>query len=60
MKRVLFMISSMNIGGVEKSLLSLLSVLPKDKYDVTVLMLEKKGDFKTITKLGKDRRSSLV
>ncbi|MET7020725.1 glycosyltransferase [Bacillus mycoides] len=45
MKRVLFMISSMNIGGVEKSLLSLLSVLPKDKYDVTVLMLEKKGGF---------------
>ncbi|SCC45059.1 glycosyltransferase [Bacillus mycoides] len=45
MKRVLFMISSMNIGGVEKSLLSLLSVIPKDKYDVTVLMLEKKGGF---------------
>ncbi|MGG1166135.1 MULTISPECIES: glycosyltransferase [Bacillus cereus group] len=45
MKRVLFMISSMNIGGVEKSLLSLLAVIPKDKYDVTVLMLEKKGGF---------------
>ncbi|MFJ8352991.1 glycosyltransferase [Bacillus paramycoides] len=45
MKRVLFMISSMNIGGVEKSLLSLLSVIPKEKYDVTVLMLEKKGGF---------------
>ncbi|EOO15545.1 glycosyltransferase [Bacillus cereus] len=45
MKRVLFMISSMNIGGVEKSLLSLLSVMPKEKYDVTVLMLEKKGGF---------------
>ena len=39
------MVSSMNIGGVEKSLLSLLSVIPKDKYDVTILTLEKKGGF---------------
>ena len=39
------MVSSMNIGGVEKSLLSLLSVIPKDKYDVTILTLEKKGVF---------------
>jgi len=35
----------MNIGGVEKSLLSLLSVIPKDKYNVTILLLEKKGGF---------------
>ena len=39
------MVSSMNIGGVEKSLLSLLSVISKEKYDVTVLMLEKRGGF---------------
>lgn len=39
------MLSTMNIGGVEKSLLSLLSVIPKEKYDVTVLLLEKKGGF---------------
>ncbi|MGF9965398.1 glycosyltransferase [Bacillus rhizoplanae] len=45
MKKILFMVSSMNIGGVEKSLLSLLSVLPKEKYDITVLVLEKKGGF---------------
>lgn len=45
MKKVLFMLSSMNIGGVEKSLLSLLSTMEKDKYDVTVLLLEKKGGF---------------
>lgn len=44
-KKILFMVSSMNIGGVEKSLLSLLSVMPKDKYDITVLTLEKKGGF---------------
>jgi glycosyltransferase involved in cell wall biosynthesis len=45
MKKVLFMLTSMNIGGVEKSLLSLLSILPKDQYDVTILLLEKKGGF---------------
>ncbi|WP_236939179.1 glycosyltransferase [Evansella clarkii] len=44
-KKVLFMLTSMNIGGVEKSLLSLLSVIPKDKYDITILLLEKKGGF---------------
>lgn len=45
MKKILFMVSSMNIGGVEKSLLSLLSVIPRDKYKITVLVLEKKGGF---------------
>lgn len=45
MKKILFMVSSMNIGGVEKSLLSLLSEIPKDKYDITLLLLEKKGEF---------------
>lgn len=45
MKRVLFMLSSMNIGGVEKSLLSLLSEMPKSEYEITVLLLEKKGGF---------------
>lgn len=44
-KKILFMVSSMNIGGVEKALLSLLAVIPKDKYDITVLTLEKKGGF---------------
>ena len=44
-KKILFMVSSMNIGGVEKSLLSLLSVIPKEKYDITILTLEKKGGF---------------
>ncbi|WML45809.1 glycosyltransferase [Neobacillus sp. PS3-40] len=43
MKKILFMITNMNIGGVEKSLLSLLSVIPKDKYDITLLLLEKRG-----------------
>jgi glycosyltransferase involved in cell wall biosynthesis len=45
MKKILFMLTSMNIGGVEKSLLSLLAEMPKDKYEITVLLLEKKGGF---------------
>ncbi|MFD0829833.1 glycosyltransferase [Neobacillus sp. M.A.Huq-85] len=45
MKKVLFMLSSMNIGGVEKSLLSLLSEIQKNEYDITILLLEKKGGF---------------
>ena len=39
------MVSSMNIGGVEKSLLSLLAVIPKEKYEITILTLDKKGGF---------------
>ncbi|MEI5907733.1 glycosyltransferase [Bacillus spongiae] len=45
MKKVLIMVSSMEIGGVEKSLLNLLSSIPKGKYDITLLLLEKKGGF---------------
>ena len=44
-KKILFMVSSVNIGGVEKSLLSLLAVIPKEKYEITILTLDKKGGF---------------
>jgi glycosyltransferase involved in cell wall biosynthesis len=43
MKKILFTVGMMNIGGVEKSLISLLSAIPKGKYDITILMLEKTG-----------------
>ena len=39
------MVTSMNIGGVEKSLLSLLNTIPKDKYDITLMLLEEKGGY---------------
>lgn len=45
MKKILFMVTSMNIGGVEKSLLSLLACIPKDKYEITLLLLDKSGGF---------------
>lgn len=44
-KKVLFMVINMNVGGTEKALLTMLSEIDKEKYDVTVLMLEKDGDF---------------
>src|SRR5690554_2500867 len=45
MKKILFMLTSMNIGGVEKAFLSLLDTIPKEKFEVTLLLLEKKGGF---------------
>lgn len=39
------MLINMNIGGTEKALISMLSEIDKEKYDVTVLMLEKGGVF---------------
>ena len=44
-KRILFMIISMNIGGVEKALLNMLKTMDSSQNEVTVLMLEKKGGF---------------
>ncbi|HFK1500405.1 group 1 glycosyl transferase [Bacillus sp. UMTAT18] len=44
-KKILYMIINMNIGGTEKALLNMLVEIPKEKYEVTILMLEKKGDF---------------
>ncbi|WP_162927813.1 glycosyltransferase [Bacillus sp. Y1] len=39
------MIINMNIGGTEKALLNMIAEMPKEKYDITFLMLEKKGGF---------------
>ncbi|MED1269614.1 glycosyltransferase [Bacillus mycoides] len=44
-KKILFMVINMNIGGTEKALLNMVAEIPKDKYEVTILMLEKKGGF---------------
>lgn len=47
MKRIFFLLHSMNVGGVEKSLLSLLSVMPLDRYEVHVGLVHKRGGFLT-------------
>ncbi|MCR6110889.1 glycosyltransferase [Bacillus sp. A301a_S52] len=44
-KKILFMLINMNIGGTEKSLLNLLEVLPRQDFEITVLLLEEKGGF---------------
>ncbi|MBU3841898.1 MAG: glycosyltransferase [Candidatus Fusobacterium pullicola] len=44
-KKILFMVISMNIGGVEKALLNMLKTMDSSQNEVTVLMLEKKGGF---------------
>lgn len=35
----------MDVGGVEKALLGVLSIIPFDRIDVTVGLLHHKGDF---------------
>lgn len=47
--RLLFCIHSLNLGGTENALLSLVNELNTDKYEITLLLLENKGElFKNI------------
>lgn len=43
--KILFMVINMNVGGTEKALLNMIDTMPEDKYDITLLMLEKYGGF---------------
>ena len=45
MKKIFFLIHSMNVGGVEKALLGLLSILPLNEWEVHVGLIHKKGGF---------------
>ena len=44
-KQILFVIESLGCGGAEKSLVSLLSLLDKDKYDLSIWMIHPEGAF---------------
>ena len=44
-KQILFVIESLGCGGAEKSLVSLLSLLDKDKYDLSIWMIHPGGAF---------------
>lgn len=44
-KRLFFLLFSMNVGGVEKSLLGLLDTLSPEEYEVHVGLLQRKGGF---------------
>lgn len=43
MKNILFVVYTLGVGGVEKALLNLISILP-DNVSVTILTMEKKGE----------------
>ena len=43
--RLFFLVLSMNVGGVEKALLGLLSILPLNEWEVHVGLIHKKGGF---------------
>lgn len=45
MKKILFAIYNLSAGGGQKSLISLLNTIPKDKYSIDLLLMEKKGLF---------------
>lgn len=51
-KKILFIIDSLTCGGAEKSLVSLLPLLNRDKYDISLWMLTPTGPF--ISLLPKD------
>ncbi|PGA19853.1 glycosyltransferase [Priestia aryabhattai] len=44
-KKIVFMIINMNVGGTEKALLNMMLEMPRDTYEITVLMLEEYGGF---------------
>ena len=43
MKKILFVIDTLRMGGAEKSLVSLLNAIDKEKYDIDVLVFEEGG-----------------
>ena len=46
MKKIMFAMYSMGLGGVEKALIELLKELAKvDDWDITLLLLERRGEF---------------
>lgn len=45
MKKILFVLNNMNIGGTEKAFLNLLDTMPCKDYEITLMLLEKTGGF---------------
>lgn len=44
-KKIMILISNLNIGGTEKALINMLEIMNNDEFDVDVYLLEKKGGF---------------
>lgn len=45
MKKILFVLNNMNIGGTEKAFLNMLDTMSPMEYDVTLMLLSKSGGF---------------
>lgn len=45
MRKILIVMPTMNVGGVERALISLLSVIPKERYAIDLVLSKKDGDF---------------
>ncbi|WEG11504.1 glycosyltransferase [Pullulanibacillus sp. KACC 23026] len=45
-KKVAFVAINLNVGGTEKALLNMLTVMPKDQFDITLILLENRGEFR--------------
>lgn len=44
MKKTIFTLINMNVGGTEKSFINLVNQLPQEQYDISLLLLENKGE----------------
>ena len=47
-KKIFFLLYSMHVGGVEKSLASLLSIIPREEYDIHVGLVLPEGDLMSL------------
>ena len=45
MKKILFVMHNLGYGGAERSLVNLLQELPEEKYEIDLLLFQKRGDF---------------
>ncbi len=50
MKKIIFVTSALEIGGIESALIEILKVLPKDKLDIKVLAFYRKGELYDVVK----------
>ncbi|MGG4167736.1 glycosyltransferase [Rossellomorea vietnamensis] len=47
MKKIVIVTKDFGIGGCEKALISMLSIFPKNKYEITLLVMKERGELLT-------------
>ena len=48
MKKILFVCYGLGIGGIEKCMVNLINVLPEDKFDIDILLMNPEYDLEKI------------